>query len=488
MTDNRRYIINIFSLALTLTGFSTIPSAVASLVFKEALVGYTLSAAMVVCVGAGIVLRSFRGRISGDIRPRVMLMAVVFTWLLMIGISSLVFYFAAPGISVADAFMESCASWTGTAASTFSSEILPASLMLYRSTLNWLGGVGIVLLCLSVIGSGRYVGAGLAAFEFPGPDFLKDRADFRGNYRKVFMVYVIFTLVQFIMLAAGGMPIYTSMLSALSNSASAGLHHINNSVIISMPAYIKAVLALFALLGSANSLIFIYLFKGQFAEIKNSSELKFRTGRIAFSIAAVCIIITAANPAQNVLKTIGDSAVQVISFLSTSGFIAADMSTWPQACTILILLQLFIGGSAFSTSGGFKDARLIVAFKSIAYTLYRHIHPNSVRTLSFDKKPIKSDRAVSANLFIALFMITYLLGALLLSIDNIGIYESLVYAQAMITCTGTCIGGTSASDLVIGFSSFSKFVMGILMICGRLEIYPLLMLFFRGFWKSDASL
>ena len=116
MTDNRRYIINIFSLAMTLTGFSTVPPVIASVVFKEALAGYTLTAAMIICIVTGIVLRSFRGRISGDIRPRVMLMSVVFTWFLMIAISSLVFYFAASGISVADAFMESCASWTGTAA------------------------------------------------------------------------------------------------------------------------------------------------------------------------------------------------------------------------------------------------------------------------------------------------------------------------------------------------------------------------------------
>ena len=142
----------------------------------------------------------------------------------------------------------------------------------------------------------------------------------------------------------------------------------------------------------------------------------------------------------------------------------------------------------FFIGGGFKDARLIVAFKSISYTLYRHIHPNSVRTLSFDKKPIKSDRAVSANLFIALFMITYLLGALLLSLDNIGsMNRSELLPGHDYQCTGTCIGASPHPISSNGFSSFSKVVMGLLMICGRLEIYPVLMIFFRGFWKSDAS-
>lgn len=486
MTDNRRYILNILSLALIVTGISTIPPIIASVLFSEKLAAYSMVSAAVACVGIGILLGSFGGKTITDIRPRIMYMTVLLTWLVLILGSSFVFYFAVPGISAADAFMESCASWTGTAASSIHSSTLPSGVMLYRCILNWLGGVGIILICLSVMQSRRYVGSTLAAKESPGPDFLKDGVGFRGNYRKIFMVYVAFTLAQFVLLSAGGMPVYTSLLSALSNSSSAGLHHINNSVIISMPAYIKGILALFAFLASTNSLIFVYLFKRQFNEIKNSSELKFRVGRIALSIAAVSILIIIANPEQNILKTLGDSTVQVISFLSTSGFISTNMGSWPKACIIIILLQLFIGSSAFTTGGGFKDARLVVAFKSVSYTLYRHIHPNSVRTLTFGKKPIKSDRAVSVNLFIALFMLTFILGALLLSLD-LSIYESLCYSESMLTCTGTCIGASSASDLVENVSSYSKVIMSLLMVCGRLEIYPILMLFFRGFWKSDAS-
>ena len=475
------------SLALILTAVAMVPPVAASLAFGESHSVNVMMCGMLFCAGGGIILSSFGGSTVTDIKPRTMIMTVVFTWLLLILISSFVFYFAVPGIGPADAFMESCASWTGTAASSFDSGMLPSGIMLYRSILNWLGGIGIILLCLSIIRSRRYVGAGLAAIEIPGPDFLKDRPEFRSNYRMFIMIYAAFTLAQFILLAAGGMPLYTALLSALSTSASAGLHHINNPVITSMPAYIKGIFTLFAFLASTNILIFVFICRRQFAEIKNSSELKFRAGRIAISIVLVSILIIAANPAQDAVKVIGDSAVSVVSFLSTSGYIASDMSSWPAGCIILVMLQLFIGGSAFSSAGGFKDARLIVALKSISYTLYRHIHPSSVRTLTFDKKPIKSDRAVSANLFIALFMITYLLGALLLSLDNCGLYNALCYSQSMLTCTGTCIGAASGSDVVTGFSSFGKFVMGMLMICGRLEIYPLMMLFFRGFWKSDAS-
>ena len=145
------------------------------------------------------------------------------------------------------------------------SPMLPCGIMLYRSILNWLGGVGIVLICLSVMQSRRYVGASLAAIEFPGPDFLKDGSGIQGKLpQDIHDICCIHPRSVHTFRGGRNADIH-ALLSALSNSSSAGLHHINNSVIISMPAYIKAILTLFAFLASTNSLIFVYLFKRQFS-------------------------------------------------------------------------------------------------------------------------------------------------------------------------------------------------------------------------------
>lgn len=487
MTDNRRYILNTLSAALIIAGICMMPSVIVSAGTRDMLSVKVLVCTMLTYISCGILGQALSGKTVSDIRPRIMFMAVIFTWLSLIVISTLTFYFGVSGISVSDAFMESAAAWTATGVSSFDYSRLPDGLLLWRSVCNWLGGIGMVLICLSLLPSRRYVGYALAGIEFPGPDFLKDGSDFRASYRKLVIIYGVLTGVQFILLAAAGMPIFTAVLSALSNTATAGLHHINNSVIISLSPVLKAIITVFAFLSSLSGLLFIYAIRKQFEKIKKSSELKVRLFRILFSIFAVCAFVIASDPSRNILFVLGDASVQVISFFSTSGFIAVDMQSWPQACIILILLQMFIGASSLSTGGGFKEARLIVTFKSISYTLYRHIHPNSVRTLSFDKKPMKSDQAVRANLFIALFMITYLFGALLLSLDNISLYEALTYSQSMITCTGTCAGSAAGSVIASDLSSFSKIVMGILMICGRLEIYPVLMLMSVGFWKSDSS-
>ena len=487
MADNRRYILNTLSAALIIAGICMLPPVVVSTGTRDMHSVKVLVCTMLVYVSLGVLGHSFSGKTVSDIRPRIMYMTVIFTWLSLILISSVSFYFGVSGITPADAFMESAAAWTGTSVSSFDHSMLPAGLLLWRSICNWLGGIGMVLICLSLLPSRRYVGYSLAGMEIPGPVFLKDNNDFRGSYRKIIIVYGVLTVAQFIMLVTAGMPAFTAVLSALSNTACAGLHHINNSVIISLSPLLKAILTIFAFLCSLSSLLFVYAFRKQFEKIKNSSELKSGLLRIILSIVAVFIFIIGSDRSLNVPAVLGDVTSQVISFFSTSGFIATDTNNWPLACIVLISLQMFIGASSLSAGGGFKEARLIVALKSVSYTLYRHIHPNSVRTLSFDKKPIKSDHAVSANLFIALFMITYLLGALLLSLDNISVYDALTYSQSMLTCTGTRIGAAAGSVIAPGFSSFGKIVMSVLMICGRLEIYPVLMLLFRGFRKSDSS-
>jgi trk system potassium uptake protein TrkH len=209
--------------------------------------------------------------------------------------------------------------------------------------------------------------------------------------------------------------------------------------------------------------------------------------RILVTSVILAGIIYVHAPGRGMLKTLGDVLMQVISFFSTSGYIISDCSRWPAACAIIILVQMFIGACAVSTGGGLKEARIIIAAKTISLTIYRHVHPSSVRTMMFNRKPLTNDQVVRANLFIVLFMISFLGGALLLSLDTISVADALNYSQAMLTNTGTSIGELTKPATVANFSGFSKAVMCLLMIAGRLEIYPFIMIFLRNFWKSDSA-
>lgn len=485
MRNNKNFVVNIVSSAFVIYGAAMIPSLLTALLCKESDAIRGLLVTFITCAVIGALGIRFSRRLHEAVRPRIWYMSTFFTWMLVICATIPAFYLGIPGYGFADAVLEASASWTTTGIGIYDTASLPSSLQLLRSTCNWLGGVGIIMSMMAFVPPRQYVGWGLVSTEFPGPAFLKSESRFRNKYRRVVQLYAALTMLQFVLLAAAGMPVFTSALTALSNASTSGLQHINNGVAIGLSGPIKAIITLFAFLGSVNCTVIFYLIYRRFDKIKSGSEFKFYFFRILFTGLLITGFVFAKFPERNLLKVFADVIMQIVSFVSTSGYIITDCHAWPPACMLFILLQMFIGSCAVSTGGGIKVARIIIALKSVSFSIYRHIHPNSIRTLTFDKKPMTGDQVVRANLFIALFMATYLFGALLLSFDNMDVYDALNYSQAMITNTGTSIGELDAPGLAESFTPFTKYMMCLLMIAGRLEIYPFVMIFMRSFWKPE---
>ena len=423
---------------------------------------------------------------SSQIKPAELYKTTISIWVLMILLSSAVFYFAMPGSSISDAILESSASWTGTGIGAFDSAAVPVWLQLFRSVCNWIGGIGIIMISLSILKPRRVMGWTLAATEFPGPYFLKSDTDFRRYYRRIPLFYAALTVIQFLLLMVSMSPVQAAM-TALSNTSTAGLHHINNGVITGLPVQTKAIITLFAFLSSVYCPVFIYILRRKWNSLKDNSELKFYTGRILLAGIILTAIIVIKTTDISPIKAFTSVIMQLVSSLSTSGYIISDTSTWPAECIIIITMMTFAGACSLSTGGGFKSGRLLIALKMISYSLYRQVHPNSIKSIKYDNKALKSEAVVSANLFIALFMITYFLGALLLSLDNVSLLEALSYSRAMLTGSGIPLTCANAPGLATGFSAYGKIVMSFLMLAGRLEVYPLLMFLLKPFWKTDSS-
>lgn len=486
MNNNKRFILNIMSDAVMIFAVSLIPSVAVSVICDEDAVTQSMPLIMLSYLFLGAAGRRYSGRISAQVRPRIWYMTTFFTWLLIIMLTVPLFCFGMPQYSFIDAVMESCAGWTTTGIGVYDTVALPHSLQLCRSTCNWLGGIGIIMAVLAFVPARQYVGWGLASTEFPGPSFMKSVSEFRQGYRKVVLVYIILTMLQFIMLALCGMPVFTAILTSMSGISTAGMQHIDNGVISGLPYVIKLIITLFTFIGSVNFTLILLIAGGKTRALKKDSEIKVHMGRLIFTVLFICGFVTASGHGAGIAKVFSDVTMQVISFASTSGYIVTDYTSWPQVCIIFMLLQMFMGACAVSTAGGIKTSRMIIAIKTVTSGIYRYVHPNCVRTLTYNKKPLTNDQVVRANLFIALFMITFLGGALLLSFDSMSISDALNYSQAMITNTGTSIGELNAPEYAEHFSAFSKSVMCLLMIAGRLEIYPFIMIFLRNFWRSDA--
>ncbi len=487
LNNNKKFILNIISAAFEIYGICLLPCITVAAVMHEDMDYFPLALVCLASLIGGFIGRRMIRSSIHQVRPRICYMTTLFTWLLLIAITVVPFYFGIPGYSVIDAVLESTASWTTTGIGVYDTSTLPMSLQLLRSICNWLGGMGIIMVTLAILSSRKFIGWNLASTEFPGPTFLKNDSPFRTDYRKLVAIYGALTLVQFVLLVIAGMGPFMSVLTALSNTSTSGLQHIDNGVAIAFSIPVKIIITVFAFLGSINCSVFLLCIRKKYRDIIKNSELQFYFWRVLISCIIITVFIILGDPEKNIFAVFGNAVMQVISFISTSGYIITDCGNWPSICIFFILLQMFIGSCALSTGGGIKGARIIILAKTIAFTVYRQIHPHSVRSLTFSKKPMKSDYVIRANLFVALFMITYLLGALLLSFDSMEVIDALNYSQAMITNTGTSIGQLDMPGLAENFTPLSKLTMCILMIAGRLEIYPLLMMFFRNFWKSDAS-
>lgn len=489
MTNDRRFFLNIFSIVLIVYGISELPPVIVALHEGEQDPLRILVITAVLTAGIGLLIRKTVNLESGSVRQRMNYMTTILSWIVLIAITTVVYFFGRAEFTWVDSFFEASASLTTTGMGTLDVNVFPYSLQLFRSILNWMGGIGIILISVSCLKSWEFSGHALVSVEIPGPEFLKSSVTFKTTYRRIIFIYAGLTVAHFLLLVIAGMSPFTSLLTALSNISTAGMQHISNGVISQLSLPVKWIITLFAFLGSVNVSFFILIFIHKVRMLERRTEVRLYFDRIVITSLFIACAVTIKS-GGNFMRSLGDAVMQTVSFLSTSGYIVADCHTWPLICQLIILLQMFVGACAVSTGGGIKIARIEIAVKTVSFGLFRHIHPRAVRPVKFNHEPVKSDQLVRANLFIALFMLIYVLSAVVLSIDakNDSIFDALNYSQAMITNTGTSIAELAAPGLATHFSPLSKIVMSLEMIAGRLEIYPLLMLFFPSFWRSDSSL
>lgn len=490
ISQNRKFILGILFNTLLVYGVALLPAVLISLAHKENAVTDVMFAICFVCIVMGKVLSGhFRLTLESMTRAklRVCYMTTVLTWFMLIFLSTLPYYFIPANLEFIDCLFESCASWTTTGATTMYIYNLPDSLQLWHATCNWLGGLGIIFITLTIVPNWQFVGQNLAATELPGPGFLKLKSTFRKSYRRLLIVYALITVTQFIALLCVGMDPFNSLLTALSCTSTAGLLHLNNGVIIHMSMGIKIVITIFTFIGSINFSALIMVMLGKFRIAFKGVEFRFHTIVILLATAYVAIQVAITSGMDSMMSRLGEILMQIVAFKSTSGYIIADCQHWPIEAKSMVFIMVFIGACAVSTGGGLKNARVIIALKTAIYGSYRHLHPHSVRTMSYNREPLKNQTVIRANLYIVMFFALYIVGSILLSIDAPTPEVALSYTQAMITNSGICISDTTHGGLILGWSDFSKVVMMFLMLAGRLEIYPMLLLFFKSFWIKNSN-
>lgn len=479
-----RIIVRVASVILLFEGISMILPFIFACYYKEYSVATSFFCLSLLCVAAAETARRVITDRSFNILSREGYFTVIIAWLMVIAVGATPYYTSGLNYSFFDCLMESCAGWTTTGCTVMDYNILPKSLILWKVVSSWLGGMGIIVLTTSVF---PYLGIGgqrMASNEIPGPELEKLTAHFGDTAKIIYSLYFFLTVLEFLLLLPTDMDIYFVLVNTLSSVSTAGIVDLSSaqSHFVITP-YIKIVLACFSITSSVSFLSYFLIAKGKFKEALHNTEIRVFIRIFLIAGLLMSFFLYRSGVYTSYLPALGNGIVQSISFSTTTGFIVDNLSEWPTFCKVILVILPLIGGCSFSTSGGMKVIRFVVFIKLIKRGIYKRIHPRSIKPIMVQKKPISAGSASGIAAFLLLYFGLFIVASIIVSLDNYDMETCFSAVLACLTNNGTSFGLMTGSDFSI-FSGPVKFVLAIVMLAGRLELYGVLILLAPSYWSA----
>ncbi len=386
--------------------------------------------------------------------------------------------------SFTDAVFESVSGFTTTGASILANvEAQPKGLLFWRSLTHWLGGMGIIVLTIAILPFLGVGGMQLYKAEVPGPVADKLQPRIKDTAMSLWKVYVLFTLVQTVLLMFGGMDLFESLCHAFGTMGTGGFSTRNTSVAAYGSAYIDYVISFFMIVAGMNFALHFQLVRGRPLALWRDPECRFFIVVILVVTAMIALSIHGQAHASWV-DAVRFSLFQVASIITTTGFATADYEMWAPLPQGLLLLCMFVGGCTGSTSGGIKCMRVMILFKHAHRELFRLIHPRGVLAVKFGSKLVKDEVMASIWGFFVLFTVVFVAAGLALTAVNVDVLTAFSAVIACIGNVGPGLGEVGPVDNYGGLPVLGKWVLTLCMILGRLEIYTVLVLFIPEFWRK----
>jgi trk system potassium uptake protein len=452
---------------------------ITSLIYKESTWTYFLASIAIILVVGGFMASTPTK--DTRIYAKEGFVIVAMSWILVSFFGALPFYLSGEIPSLVDAFFETVSGFTTTGATILSDiEGLSYGMLFWRSFTHWIGGMGVLVFVLAFLPKSEGQHMYLMRAEVPGPVVGKLVSTVRKTARILYGIYALITFIEVVLLVLGGMPFFDSLLNSFSTAGTGGFGIKNTSIAYYDSAYVDAVITIFMIIFGINFNIFYLIVLGNVKEALKSEELRWYLGIIAAFIILITINIMPSY--KNILEAFRYASFQVGSIITTTGFITADFSLWPVLSQVLLVLLMLIGASAGSTGGGIKVGRIIILFKSSFRDLKQLIHHRSVYTVKLDRKNMEEQTIKAAHSYFFLYMIILSISVIILCFDSLDIVS---ITTAVITCMGNVGPGLGAIVGPVGnfssLSDLSKLVLSFNMLAGRLEIFPLIMIF--GYFK-----
>ncbi len=404
------------------------------------------------------------------------------SWILLSFFGCLPFYLSKEIPSFTDALFETISGFTTTGASILNDvEALSHCALFWRSFTHWIGGMGVLVFLLAVIPLSGGSHINLMRAESPGPSVGKLVPKIRYTARILYVIYFAMTVLEVILLLFGGMPVFDALTTSFGTAGTGGFG-IKNDSFMSYSPYLQWVVTIFMILFGINFNAYYLMLFGKLKKALCIEEVRAylfiilaAIGIIFFNILHIC---------NGIFDALTHAAFQVGSIITTTGFSSVDFNLWPKASQSILVLLMFIGACAGSTGGGIKVSRFIVLIKTIIKELNSYIHPKSIKKIKMDGKPVEHEVVRSTNVYFITFMIIFSASVFAVSFEGKDLVSNFTAVAATINNIGPGLQMVGPTQNFQHFSVFSKYVLMFDMLAGRLELFPLLILFHPGAWKD----
>jgi len=420
---------------------------------------------------------------SKHLKSKDALSIVTLSWFFISAFGALPFVFSGVLPSFTDAFFETVSGLTTTGATVIANvEILPKGLLFWRSFLHWIGGMGILVLALAIMPT-----VGVGAFqifkaESPGPISDKIAPKMRDTAKILSTAYLGITVIETVLLMLGGMSLYEALINTFGTVGTGGFSNYNNSIAHYNNYYFFTVIAVFMAASGVNFSLYYNLYRGQIKSI--FSNIEFKVYLFILTISTLLVFLNISGMYGNIFEDIIQAFFQVSSIMTTTGYATVDFNLWPDFSKAVLFMLMFVGGSAGSTGGSIKVIRLVILFKLIKREVQKILHPRATLPIQLNGKMLTSDVISSVTGFFFLYILLFVGGTLLISLENIGLVSAASAVAATLGNIGPGLDMVGPVQNYAFFSDPSKWLLTMMMLLGRLELFTLFLLLTPSYWKK----
>lgn len=488
MVLNFRAVIKVLGILTLIEGLFMLPALLVALIFEEWQSASAFLTPSLVCISVGFVILTQLKFDKIVLKAREGYFIAAMSWVYCSIIGAVPIYFSGLKLPLIGCFFEAVAGFTTTGCSVVDITIMPNSILFWRALTHWLGGMGILVLLITIFPLWGINNKSIVVAETPGTNTSTLGTNYKSIGSFLYKTYLSLTVIEFILLLLGPMDWFNAIITACSSMSTAGLIIKPEFAWLYEIEYVRFIVIIFTILSTINFTTYLLIVNKKWHEIFHNIEIRVFFLIIAIATLLVAISLRISGIYSNLWQAIKDGLCQVIAFISTSGFYVCDYTHWPSFTVTVLILLLFIGGCSYSTSGSLKVFRVAVLYKFVKRGILKQVHPNIVKAVMLDDKtPVSAKVASAISIHTLLYFATLFLGCILLSFNNFDMETTFTTALGIFTNTGISLGIPGNSGFYGMFNEFSQFIMCFLMIAGRLEMYALVIVFTKSFWQPDKT-